>query len=368
MKFCISKEPLFTSLSSVCGVIERRQTLPVLSNLLFTLTLEKLIITGTDLEVELVSSVIEDLEVSEAGDTTLPARKLLDICKNLPDNAKITFSIKNDKATVTSGKSRFSLSTLPAEDFPSLEQISPDTKVNITKGDLKTLFDSTSFAMALQDVRYYLNGLLFEVSPSKIRTVATDGHRLAISDMDKSSGVTAEHQVIIPRKGVIELQRLLDDSDEGISLELSSNHIQVVIGSIRFTSKLIDGKFPDYERVIPVIGDRIVSIDKEILKKALTRAAILSNEKYRGVRFTLTENNLSIQAHNPEQEEAQEEIMINFNQAEFEVGFNVNYLLDAIGCVGEDVVELGFADANSSCLISGSEERNNRYVVMPMRL
>ncbi len=368
MKFCISKESLFTSLSSVCGVIERRQTLPVLSNLLFNLTLEKLVITGTDLEVELVSTIVEDLTVTEVGETTLPARKLLDICKNLPDKAQITFTINNDKATVTSGKSRFSLSTLPADDFPSLEQITADTRVNITKGDLKKLFESTSFAMALQDVRYYLNGLLFEVSPSNVRTVATDGHRLALSDMGKASGVNSEQQVIIPRKGVIELQRLLDDSEDAITLELSSNHIQAIIGSIRFTSKLIDGKFPDYERVIPVIGEKIVEIDKDVLKKALTRAAILSNEKYRGVRFTLSENNLSIQAHNPEQEEAQEDIMINFNQAEFEVGFNVNYLLDAIGCVNEDVVQLGFADANSSCLITGSEDHNNKYVVMPMRL
>ncbi len=368
MKFCISKESLFTSLSSVCGVIERRQTLPVLSNLLFKLTANQLVITGTDLEVELVSTITEGLTVNEEGETTLPARKLLDICKNLPDNAQITFNIKNDKATVTSGKSRFSLSTLPSDDFPSLEQITAETRIEITKGDLKTLFDSTSFAMALQDVRYYLNGLLFEVSPSKVRTVATDGHRLALSDLEKSCGVSSDQQVIIPRKGVIELQRLLDDSEDQISLELSSNHVQALIGSIRFTSKLIDGKFPDYERVIPQIGEKIVSLDKDILKKALTRAAILSNEKYRGVRFTMTENNLSIQAHNPEQEEAQEDIMINYNQADFEVGFNVNYVLDAIGCVDEEVVELGFADANSSCLITGSEGRNNRYVVMPMRL
>ena len=368
MKFCISKESLFTSLSSVCDVIERRQTLPVLSNLLFNLTQDKLVITGTDLEVELVSTVVDELTVSETGETTLPARKLLDICKNLPDNAQITFTIKNDKAAVTSGKSRFSLSTLPADDFPSLEQITPDSTIKVTKGDLKNLFDSTSFAMALQDVRYYLNGLLFEVSSSRVRTVATDGHRLALSDLEKSCGVSSEQQVIIPRKGITVLQRLLSDSDDEISLELSSNHIQAVIGSTRFTSKLIDGKFPDYERVIPVIGEKIISIDKDILKKALTRVAVLSNEKYRGVRFTVTENNLSIQAHNPEQEEAQDDIMINYNQAELEVGFNVNYLLDAISCVSEDVVELGFADANSSCLISGSEERGNRYVVMPMRL
>ncbi len=368
MKFCISKESLFTSLSSVCGVIERRQTLPVLSNLLFNLTLDKLVITGTDLEVELVSTIVEGLSVTDPGETTLPARKLLDICKNLPDKSQITFNIKNDKATVTSGKSRFSLSTLPADDFPSLEHITADIKVQATKSELKKLFDSTSFAMALQDVRYYLNGLLLEVSSGKLRTVATDGHRLALSDLFQDSSSQTEHQVIIPRKGVIELQRLLDESDDQLFIELSSNHIQAEIGNIRFTSKLIDGKFPDYERVIPVIGEKIVAIDREILKKALTRAAILSNEKYRGVRFSVSENNLSIQAHNPEQEEAQEEIMINYNQADFEVGFNVNYLLDAINCVNEEVVELGFADANSSCLISGSEEKNNRYVVMPMRL
>lgn len=368
MKFCISKESLLTSLASVCGVIERRQTLPVLSNLLFNLSLDKLVITGTDLEVELVSTISEDLVVTEPGETTIPARKLLEICKNLPDKSQITFTVKKDKATVTSGKSRFSLSTLPADDFPSLEHIPADVKVQATKKELKKLFDSTSFAMALQDVRYYLNGLLLEVSSGKLRTVATDGHRLALSDLFQEVGLSSEHQVIIPRKGVVELQRLLDDSDDQLSIELSSNHIQAVIGPIRFTSKLIDGKFPDYERVIPLIGEKIIAIDKEMLKKALTRAAILSNEKYRGVRFSVSENNLSIQAHNPEQEEAQEEIMINYNQAEFEVGFNVNYLIDAINCVNEDVVELGFADTNSCCLISGGEEKSNRYVVMPMRL
>ncbi len=366
MKFTIDRETLLKPLQQVIGVVERRQTLPVLGNLLLTAGDKTIRVTATDLEVEIRASV--ETPVDEGGEVTLPARKLLDICKALPESAKIQVSLKDQRAQIRSGKSRFTLSTLPASDFPVVERVQGETRFSIAQNRLRELIERTHFSMAQQDVRYYLNGLLLEISPGLLRAVATDGHRLAMCDMDSDVSLPGKQQVIVPRKGIQELLRLLEDSDTPVDVEVGTNHIRVSRGDICFTSKLVDGRFPDYERVLPKGGDKQVLADRELLRQALSRTSILSNEKYRGIRLNLDKNIIKIQSHNPEQEEADEELEVDYQGAGLEIGFNVNYLLDVLGSVRSDQVELTLSDSNSSCLIRQPGSDQYRYVVMPMRL
>lgn len=347
---------------AVSGVVERRQTMPILANVLLVARDGRLSITATDLEVELVASTALDTEAD--GEITVPGRKLLDICKALPEGSDVKFALDGDKVTLRAGRSRFSLSTLPATEFPTVDEVSGQSSLKLAQSDLKRLLDKTQFSMAHQDVRYYLNGLLIEASAGRLRAVATDGHRLALAELD--AGTDDDIQVIVPRKGVLELSRLLE-ADGEVALAIGTNHIQVELGDIRFTSKLIDGRFPDYERVIPRDGEDLTA-DRNSLREALQRAAILSNEKYRGIRLQAGANLLKIQAHNPEQEEAEEEVEVQYDGPEVEIGFNVNYLLDALSAVDAEEVHVSVLDANSSCLISSGEDADSRYVVMPMRL
>lgn len=366
MKFTIDRETLLKPLQQVIGVVERRQTLPVLGNLLVVAGKDGLQMTATDLEVEIQSNV--KLDVKEGGEITLPARKLADICKALPEEARIEIGIKDQKAQIRSGKSRFTLSTLPAADFPVVDKIQSDSEFSIPQNRLKELIDRTQFSMAQQDVRYYLNGLMLEIGKGLLRAVATDGHRLALCDMDVDLNSPNPRQVIVPRKGIQELQRLLDDSEAPVQVEIGSNHVRVRTDDVCFTSKLVDGRFPDYERVLPKGGDKRVLADRELFRQALSRTSILSNEKYRGIRLNLEKNNIRIQAHNPEQEEADEEFEVNYQGAGLEIGFNVTYLLDVLATVRSDEVELTLSDSNSSCLIRQPGTDQYRYVVMPMRL
>lgn len=365
MKFQATRETLLRPVQAVMGVVERRQTMPILSNVLLTAEGGELKVTGTDLEVELVSSI--PLDAAEDGDVTVPGRKLLDILKALPDDAQLEVSLDKERLVIRSGKSRFTLSTLPAAEFPVIEDINAQRRFDVPQGTLKTLIERTAFSMAQQDVRYYLNGLLLELRGGTLRAVATDGHRLALYDVPAETGDGAL-QVIVPRKGVLELQRLLADVEDAVTLELGSNHVRLAFGGLRFTSKLIDGRFPDYERVIPQGGDKEVVADRQSLREALGRTAILSNEKYRGIRLTLSPGVLALQAHNPEQEEAEEELELDYNGGELEIGFNVTYLLDALGAIHGETVKLALSDSNSSCLMEEPGNPNARYVVMPMRL
>ncbi len=366
MKFTIDRESFLKPLQQVIGVVERRQTLPVLGNLLIHASSGQLRLTATDLEVEIQAGAAADIQ--EDGEITLPARKLLDICKALPDNASIQVTIKDQKAQIRSGKSRFTLSTLPAADFPLVDKISGDSRFTLSQGQLKEVIDRTQFSMAQQDVRYYLNGLMLEMGNGFLRAVATDGHRLALCDMPVQIQTDNPRQVIVPRKGIQELQRLLEDSDTDVNVELGANHIRLVAGDVCFTSKLVDGRFPDYDRVVPQGSDKLVIADRELFRQALSRTSILSNEKYRGIRLNLENNNIKIQAHNPDQEEADEEFEVDYSGGELEIGFNVTYLLDVLAAVRSDNVEILLSDSNSSCLIKQPGTDQYRYVVMPMRL
>jgi DNA polymerase-3 subunit beta len=365
MKLTASREEFLAPLQSVIGVVERRQTMPVLANVLLSARDGKLSITGTDLEVELVAA--SKVAVAQTGDVTIPGRKLLDIFRALPEKTSVTLSTEGERVSVRGGRSRFTLSTLPATEFPLVDDINAQQTVEVSQAEFRRLIDKTHFSMAQQDVRYYLNGMLLETEAKSLRAVATDGHRLAICETELAARVKTAQQVIVPRKGVLELQRIL--AAEGtIELAVGTNHVRAQIGDIRFTSKLIDGRFPEYGRVIPANPTKIVEADRESLRQALQRTAILSNEKYRGVRLTVKPDLLTIQAHNPEQEEAEDQIEVSYKGDEVEIGFNVNYLLDALAAIETEKVEIGLTDANSSCLVRGAGVAQTRYVVMPMRL
>lgn len=366
MKITINRESLLHPLQQIIGAVERRQTLPILGNVLVKSQSGKLTLTATDLEIEMVAGV--DSTPAEDFQTTLPARKLLDICKALPDESDINFNIEDNRVTLNSARSRFSLASLPAKDFPGLEDIDEQQAIGIPQSQLKALLENTSFAMAQQDVRYYLNGILMEITSDLIKLVATDGHRLALSEHRIDLSVDEEKHIIIPRKAVLELSRLLENNDTVAKIILSQNHIRVETETLQFTSKLIDGKFPDYNRVIPVDGNKTLTINRESLKRAMNRIAILSNEKYRGIRLTLSPGNLSIQANNPDQEEAEEELSVDYDAEEIEIGFNVTYLIDVLNVLDSEDVHIKLKDSNSSCIISDSENSTNLYVVMPMRL
>lgn len=368
MKLTASREQILQPLQGVIGVVERKQTMPVLANVLITAQVGepgRLTLTGTDLEVELVAA--GEAAVSQAGEITVPGRKLLEIIRALPDRTQITLTLDGDKLKVSAGRSRFVLSTLPAGDFPQVDEVSAEQAVVVAQGELRRLIEKTHFSMAQQDVRYYLNGTLLESADKTLRAVATDGHRLAIAETTLGQAVRVAKQVIVPRKGILELQRLLGEEGE-VSLSIGTNHIRATIGEVRFTSKLIDGKFPEYSRVIPANPTRIVTADRNMLRQALSRTAILSNEKYRGVRLSLSAGVLAVQAHNPEQEEAEDSVEVSYQGDEVEIGFNVTYLVEAIAAIDGENVEIGLTDSNSSCLIRSPGLGDVRYVVMPMRL
>ena len=366
MKIIAKREAILSPLQAVIGVVERRQTMPILANVLLSAKGGRLAVTATDLEVELVAT--SEVDVQRNGEVTVPGRKLLDICRALPEGVEMTLNLDGERMVVRAKKSRFALSTLPASEFPTVEEINAQQTLKLPQKDFKRLLEKTHFSMAQQDVRYYLNGLLLETSAKTLRSVATDGHRLALCEVDLPEGGKAGQQVIVPRKGVLELQRILGHEEQALEVGIGSNHIRVQIGDIRFTSKLIDGRFPEYGRVIPNNPPLVVTAVREDLRQSLQRAAILSNEKYRGIRFAVKPNLLTIQSHNPEQEEAEEEVEVSYDGTELEIGFNVNYLMDALAAVEGPDVQIGLTDGNSSCLIRASADGGSRYVVMPMRL
>ncbi len=365
MKFTAAREALLKPLQAVIGVVERRQTMPILSNVLVIAKNGRLSVTATDLEVELVAETEVDAE--SEGEITVSGRKLLDICRAVPEGSEVSVSLSGEKLSVKAGRSKFNLVTLPAAEFPVVEDIKAAQTITVSQAALGRLIEKTHFSMAQQDVRYYLNGMLLEAGGQYLRAVATDGHRLALCQAELDGSSLTDQQVIVPRKGVLELQRLMDGEGD-LDIELGSNHVRIQLDGIRFTSKLIDGRFPEYDRVIPKESSNELKADRGEFRSALQRTAILSNEKYRGIRLVIRDSGVVLQAHNPEQEEAEEELGVEYGGEDIEIGFNVNYLLDALNAVEGDDVTLSVQDSNSSCLIRQPGNEDCTFVVMPMRL
>lgn len=366
MNIQISRGELLSAVQSVIGVVERRQSLPILGNLLLEAKEDVLSLIGTDLELQVERRIrVQNLA---PGRVTAPARKLHDICRGLPEGATLSLELAEGKLIIRSGRSRFQLATLPAEEFPVFGSDDAETRTELSSKDLKALLQRTQFAMAQQDVRYYLNGLLLELKANRLRAVATDGHRLALAESNHDTGIKKDAQIILPRKTVLEMQRLLDSTQQPVVLNITANQIQVEFEDLRLTSKLIEGRFPDYERVIPDDSDKIVKGDRNRIRAALSRAAILSNEKFRGVRLQLSPDMLRIQTQNPEQEEAEEEVEVEYDGAALEIGFNVGYLLDALDALDSDEFVFKLRSADASGLIHDAASADSKFVVMPMRL
>ena len=369
MKLTIKRESIIQPLTYVNSVVERRQTLPILANAYLKLEDNRMWITGTDLEVEITTS-IDNIGVDEEGECTITAQKFLDICRALPDDAQIKLQSEKSKVLIQSKRSRFTLQSLPSDDFPRIEIQNWQERFTISQEKLKQLIDNTSFSMAQQDVRYYLNGLLFEISKDKLVSVATDGHRLSKSETVISGSDNKEaRQAIIPRKAITELNRLLSASDENVTVELNDNHIRFTFAQIIFTSKLIDGKFPDYKSVMSAKLPVKLVLDRKEFYQTLLRASILTNDKFRGIRLALKDSVLKVASTNPEQEEANDEMPLsNYSGPEMEIGFNVNYLMDILKVLDSEKVELSVKDGNSSCTLNVPDDTKSQYLVMPMRL
>jgi len=366
MQLTIVREDLLLPLQAVIGVVERRQTLPILANVLLIVEDQTLTLTGTDLEVELVSAIgLSD--PCEPGKITIPAKKLLDIVRSLPEGVRLELKLDTQRLQIKSGRSRFNLAVLPAEDFPNSEQFEAEVKFILKSNQFKSLIEYTHFCIAQQDVRYYLNGILFEASDNRLSLVATDGHRLAMSFLETNLPQQVK-QIILPRKGISELLRLLSDKEDEIEVAFNANQFQCTLKQTIFKSRLIDGRFPNYNKVIPRQGDKQLLIDKQQFKQTLSRVAVLANEKNRGIRLQFRTNLLQIIANNAEQEQAEEEIAVEYTAADLDVGLNVSYLLDVLNAVKSSQIRLTLSDSYASVLIQGEDEPNSLYVVMPMRL
>jgi len=361
----IAREDLLKPLQSVIGIVERRQTMPILANVLLSIEDGSLAITATDLEMEMIVRI--PTSAATEGKTTVAGRKLVDICRSLPDQSKITLQAEGERLLLRSGRSRFTLAALPGADFPSLSSFNSQVETHIPQTALKKLFEQTCFAMANQDVRYYLNGLLLEFNNQQLCAVGTDGHRLALCSTDADMGLEQNLQIIVPRKAVMELQKLLTHEGD-VNILVSSNHIRMELSNICFTSKLIDGRFPDYERVLPKHANNTLLVDRLLLRQSLSRIAILSNEKYRGVRLSLTSDKVSLSTQNTDQESAEEEIEAIYNGEDIEIGFNVSYLIDPLNVLEADQIQIKFTNPNGSCIISQNDGLGSQHVIMPMRL
>lgn len=370
MKFVCSKNALLRPLQQVVGVVERRQTLPVLANVLVVAggaeDAAVVTLTGTDLEVELVGQLAATVDLP--GSVTIPARKFVDIVRQLPDGVEIGVELTGDKVVIRSGRFKSSLSTLPAIDFPTVDSTAAEVSTVVEASQFKRLLDQTAFGMAIQDVRFFLNGMLLEVGANYLRSVTTDGHRLSLATQKCENGERVHKQVIVPRKGVLELLRLLADSEGEVRLELGSSHLHASTNVLSMTTKLIDGRFPDYERVIPRNGDKVVVADREAFHQMLSRTAILSNEKYRAIRFVLADGLITLSASNAEHESAQESLSVEYAGPEVEIGFNAGYVQDVLSVLKGSEIRLTLHDENSSAVLEDPDTEDALYVVMPMKL
>ncbi|MDD5275516.1 MAG: DNA polymerase III subunit beta [Methylovulum sp.] len=366
MKFIINRESLLSPLQQIVSVIEKRQTMPILANVLIVIENDQLTLTGTDLEIQIIAKI--DIATATSGTITVPARKFLDICRLLPNGAEIKFEQQGDKIKILSNRSRFSLSCLPADNYPEFSESNLESHFFINAGKFKKALDKTTFCMANQDVRYYLNGLLLNISNSKLKLVASDGHRLSIYEDQLEQATGFEARIILPRKGVLELSRLLDDPEIELKVEFSANNIRIFIKNLIFSAKLVDSKYPDFSKVFQQEFFNQIHIQKTHLKEALTRVAILSNEKFKGVTLDIASGSLRISTHNPEHDEAEEELSIEYTGEPLSIAFNAQYLLDAVTNLDSELAVLTIASNASSCFIDEPNECGYKFIVMPMRL
>ncbi|HVO87147.1 MAG TPA: DNA polymerase III subunit beta [Casimicrobiaceae bacterium] len=362
----IPRDALLRPLQAVSGIVERRHTLPILANVLLEHKDGKLHVTATDLEMQITA--VSDLAGKEGQSTTVGARKLQDLLRALPDDAPLNVETTGNKMTVRAGRSRFNLQTLAAADYPRITLGTEKLQtLSLPQKDFRSLIKLAEFAMAQQDIRYYLNGMLLVIDHNSLQAVATDGHRLSWASLAVDGNYTRQ-EVILPRKTVLELSKLLEDSEAPVTIDILANQVRFRFGNVELVSKVVDGKFPDYNRVIPTGHGKQIELARVNLLSALQRAAILSNEKFRGVRLVLADGTLRIICTNSEQEEAEEELEAGYHGEGLDIGFNITYLLDVLANLGSEKVCLAFGDANSSALVTMPEREDYKYVVMPMRI
>lgn len=371
MELTIQKEKFLKFLQLLSGAVERRQTIPILSNVMLIADEKNLSIIATDLEIEVVGQLTLDSPATEPGEITVSAWKLIDICKTLPDKANIKITTEGSRLVLRSGRGVFMLSTLPTEGFPRTEKENKEKMVSFSlpQKELKQLISKTCFSMAEEDVRYYLNGMSFDIDKNTLKLIAADGHRLSLATFSTKELPSSKVQLVVPRKGVLELLKLLEDSETEIKVMIGSNHIHVETNNVAFTSKLIDTKCPNYKKAIPIGGDKVIMVDREVLKQALTRVSILSSEKVRGVRLSFSPQLLKLSANNPAQEEAEDEIEIDYDGDALEIGFNSNYLLDVCNAMSSKQMKMTFSTSQKGGLIEGDEKESNFiYAVMPLQI
>ena len=365
MDFYITKEEVVKSLNPTLGVVEKRQTLPILSNVLLEVDESSLKLTATDLESEIsTTSTISNFK--SGGKTTAPARKLSDLCRLMPDLAEIHFFLDGDNLKIETESGKYNLSTLPSEDFPVFETEDTQSQINISSQNLKNLITKTSFAMGNQDWRHYLNGLYMMIDDKVITTVATDAHRLAMATSSLNEALSESTSGIVPRKSINEIGKLVGDESENVVIQLGQTSIAANVSGTTFVSKLIEGKFPDYEQVIPSGESSLLVVDRKNFSESLSRVSVLSSEKYKGVRIITKKNSLNISANNPEKEQGEENLPCEYQGEEIDIAFNVNYLQEILSTIDSEKIEINFFGSEKSCLITDPNSENLKYVVMPL--
>ena len=365
MDFYITKEEVVKSINLTLGVVEKRQTLPILSNVLFEVDESSLKLTATDLESEIsTTSTISNFK--SGGKITAPARKLSDLCRLMPDLAEIHFYLDGDNLKIETESGKYNLSTLPSEDFPVFETEDTQSQINISSHNLKNLITKTSFAMGNQDWRHYLNGLYMMIDDKVITTVATDAHRLAMATSSLNEASSESTSGIVPRKSINEIGKLVGDESENVVIQLGQTSIAANVSGTTFVSKLIEGKFPDYEQVIPSGESSLLVVDRKNFSESLSRVSVLSSEKYKGVRIITKKDSLNISANNPEKEQGEENLSCEYQGEEIDIAFNVNYLQEILSTIDSETIEINFFGSEKSCLITDPNSENLKYVVMPL--
>mgnify|MGYP006255433929 FL=1 len=365
MDFYITKEEVVKSINLTLGVVEKRQTLPILSNVLFEVDESSLKLTATDLESEIsTTSTISNFK--SGGKITAPARKLSDLCRLMPDLAEIHFYLDGDNLKIETESGKYNLSTLPSEDFPVFETEDTQSQINISSENLKNLITKTSFAMGNQDWRHYLNGLYMMIDDKVITTVATDAHRLAMATSSLNEASSESTSGIVPRKSINEIGKLVGDESENVVIQLGQTSIAANVSGTTFVSKLIEGKFPDYEQVIPSGESSLLVVDRKNFSESLSRVSVLSSEKYKGVRIITKKDSLNISANNPEKEQGEENLSCEYQGEEIDIAFNVNYLQEILSTIDSEKIEINFFGSEKSCLITDPNSENLKYVVMPL--